>query len=147
MARDISSVRTARSVLLASVVAAALTAGCDDDGAGGGSPSVDDLAGKTFVSSSVEGHPMDGTNVTLSFDEDGIAVQAACNTMRGAVTIDDGRLEVGAMAQTMMACADDLAAQDAFLSGFLEAGPTITLRDATLTLSTDDATITADQQT
>ena len=128
------------------VVAAALIAACNDDGAGGGSPSVDDLAGKTFVSSSVDGHPMDGTSVTLSFDEGGVAVHAACNTMRGAVTIDDGRLEVAAMAQTMMACADDLTAQDAFLSGFLEAGPTVSLRGRTLTLTTDDATIVAEQQ-
>ena len=48
------------------------------------------------------------------------------------------------MAQTMMACTDDLMTQDTFLAEFLTSGPTITLDGRTLTLAGADATIVAD---
>ena len=116
--------------------------GCGDDDAA--APTVDDLAGSTFESTSVEGHDMvAGTNVTMTFDTDGVAVNAGCNTLRGGLAIEDGTLQVGTMAQTMMACTDDLMAQDTFLVEFFDAGPTITLEDDVLTLTASGATITA----
>jgi heat shock protein HslJ len=126
---------------VACLVALAITGCSDDDPA---APTVAGLAGKTFESTVVDGHPMAaGTNVTMSFDADGVAVNAGCNTLRGAVTIEDGVLQVGPMAQTMMACTDDLMTQDTFLGEFFTAGPAITLDGRTLTLTGSGATITA----
>jgi heat shock protein HslJ len=62
--------------------------------------------------------------------------------MSGGYSIADGTLEIGVMASTMMACADDLMAQDDWLSQFLSSGPAITLDGDTLTLAADDSTLT-----
>ena len=138
--------RAPRTVVTVACLAALAGAGCTDDDADS-TPTVAGLDGKTFESTEVEGHPtVAGTNVTMTFDQDGIAVNAGCNTLRGAITITDGTLEVGPMAQTMMACTDDLMGQDTFLAEFFAAGPTITLDGRTLTLVGADATITADVQ-
>ena len=105
------------------------------------------LDGKSFESTDVEGHDMvAGTNVAMTFDEDGVAVSAGCNTLRGAITIAGGVLQVGPMAQTMMACSDDLLTQDTFLAELFSSGPTITLDGRTLTLTGAQATIVADVQ-
>jgi heat shock protein HslJ len=45
------------------------------------------------------------------------------------------------MASTMMACSDELMAQDTWLSAFLSSGPAIALDGDTLTLTGDDATL------
>lgn len=136
--------RAVRCIIPVACVAVFTLAGCSDDDPA--APAAAALTGRTFESTAVEGHPMaGGTNVTLSFDTDGIAVNAGCNTLFGAVTIEGGSLQVGALAQTMMACTDDLMAQDTFLSEFLTAGPSITLDDGTLILTGPAATITADE--
>ena len=136
--------RALRSLIPVACLTALLASGCGDDDPA--APAVGGLAGKTFESTTVEGHEMvAGTNVTMSFDQDGMAVNAGCNTLRGAITIEDGVLAVGPMAQTMMACTDDLMAQDTFLGEFFAAGPTITLDDGTLVLTTPDASITAEE--
>src|SRR5687767_1039984 len=102
-------VRASRLLIPITFLTAAVATGCGDDAA---APTVDDLAGSTFESTSVEGHDMvAGTNVTMTFDADGVAVHAGCNTLRGGLAIEDGTLQVGTMAQTMMACTDDLMAQ------------------------------------
>jgi heat shock protein HslJ len=136
--------RAPRILVGVACLTAVLAAACDDDEAT--TPTIGRLAGNTFTSTTVEGHQMvAGTNVVMTFDDDGVAVNAGCNTLRGAVTIAEGRLEVGPMAQTMMACTDDLMAQDQFLAFFFEAHPTITLDGRTLRLTGhDDTTITAE---
>jgi heat shock protein HslJ len=134
--------RAMRSLIPVACVAALALAGCSDDDPE--APTVAGLNGKTFVSTAIEGRPPTaGTNVTISFDDDGVAVNAGCNTLFGAATIEGGTLQVGAMGQTMMACTDDLTEQDTFLAEFFTAGPTITLDDDTLVLTGPDATITA----
>lgn len=116
---------------------------CGDDDPS--TPNAEQLDGQTFESTSVQGHEMvTGTNVTVNFDDDGISVRAGCNTLFGAYEIAGGAVAVGAMAQTMMACTDDLAQQDQFLVEFFEAGPSITLDNDTLTLTAQGVTITAE---
>jgi heat shock protein HslJ len=134
-----------RGSLLALATLTALGAfGCSDDDSDS-TPTLGRLAGMTFESTDVAGHDMvAGTSVTLTFDDDGLAVNAGCNTLFGGVTIDDGTLVVGTMAQTQMACTEDLMAQDALLVSFLEGGPSVRLDGKTLTLAGTDVTITAE---
>lgn len=130
--------RTGLILLLALTISA-----CGDDDSS--TPRAEQLHGHTFKSTSIDGREMvAGTNVTISFDDDGLAVNAGCNTLVGAFEIDDGVLVVGTMAQTLMACTDDLMQQDQFLVGFLEAGPTVTLDKGTLTLVGENVTLTAE---
>ena len=122
--------------LSALVVAAC---GSDDDS---NAATADDLADRAFESTEVTGHELVAdTIVELAFTADTIAARAGCNSMSGGYSITDGTLEVGVMAATMMACADELMAQDAWLSEFLSSGPAIDLDGDTLTLTGDDATI------
>lgn len=133
-----------RLVMTGMLVLVGLTmVACGDDAAS--APEAEQLHGQTFKSTSIEGHEMvAGTNVTVGFDSDGVSVNAGCNTLFGAFEITDGVFEVGPMAQTLMACSDDLMQQDDFLVGFFEAGPTITLDKDTLTLVGGDVTMTAE---
>ena len=86
---------------------------------------------------------VDGTEVSLTFEDGNLSVQAGCNNTNGGYTITDGRLEVSTLAQTQMACQDDLQSQDQWLAAFLEAGPTVTLDIDELTLASDDITMVA----
>jgi heat shock protein HslJ len=142
--------RTALALFTLSALALA-ACGSDDDTPDadetlppvGAAPSPADLDGLTFESTAVTGHELvaDST-ITLSFQDDLVSANAGCNTMNGGYTITDGALEVDAMATTMMACADDLMAQDTWLSEFLTSSPAVGLDGTTLTLTGDDASIT-----
>jgi heat shock protein HslJ len=120
----------------------------DDDDAGSGSPpAAGDLADSTFTSDDVEGWTLvEGTEIQLAFTAESVGATAGCNTMTGSWTISESTLEVGTMASTLMACEDDLQAQDLWLAGFLEGGPTVALDGDVLTLTSADATITATRQ-
>lgn len=134
-------VRVVRIGLLL-VLGLAVTA-CGDDGAT--TPTAEQLRGQTFKSTSVEGRELvAGTNVTFDFDDNGVAVNAGCNTLLGTSEVASGALVVGTMAQTMMACTDDLMQQDAFLLEFLQAKPAITLDQGTITLVGQNVSITAE---
>jgi heat shock protein HslJ len=109
-------------------------------------PTAEELDGHTFVATSVDGRELvAASELTLAFEDGRISAMAGCNTMNGSYTIDDGALEVGALAQTAMACEDALMDQDQWLASFLESSPTVALADSVLTLTGDDATITAEQ--
>jgi heat shock protein HslJ len=142
--------RTALAVLALSALALA-ACGSDDSPAAddslpavGAAPTADDLADLSFESTEVTGHELVAdTTIELAFTSDSLSARAGCNSMNGGYSITDGALEVGdAMASTMMACSDDLMAQDTWLSSFLSSGPAIALDGDTLTLTGDDATIT-----
>jgi heat shock protein HslJ len=139
--------RTALALLTLSALALA-ACGSDDDSpaadeslpAVGSAPAADDLAGRAFESTEVTGHELvaDST-IELAFTTDSLSARAGCNSMNGGYSITDGALEVGAMASTMMACSDDLMAQDTWLSEFLSSAPAIALDGDTLTLTGDGA--------
>ena len=106
----------------------------------------EDLDGRNFVSTEVEGwNLVTGTEVTLDFDEGGISVDAGCNQQFGQYEIDGDVLEIAVMASTMMGCSAALAAQDAAISELLTSGPTIALDGGTLTITGDDAALTAEE--
>ena len=111
--------------------------------ASGSAVTADDLEGSTYVSTSVTGHDLaEGSTINLSFDGPRMQVSAGCNIMSAAYDVTDGSLAwTGEPAATMMACADDLMAQDQWLIELFQGGVTATSDGSTLTLTNDDVTI------
>lgn len=108
----------------------------------GGVQAGPDLAGRTFESTRVVGHDLvDGTTVRVGFDADRLSAKAGCNTIFGSAQWAGGVLETSRLASTMMGCSPELLAQDAWLIGFLESGPTIALDGSTLTISDGTSTL------
>jgi heat shock protein HslJ len=102
------------------------------------------LAGRTFLSTKVEGHDLvPGSQVSLSFqDGDRLGVSAGCNSMGGAYAVADSTLDiVGPMMQTEMACEEPLMAQDTWIAAFLD-GAAMTFDGTTLVLARDGVTLT-----
>ena len=71
-----------------------------------------------------------------------ISAQAGCNTLAGGATWTNGVLPAGPLAMTMMACEDDLSAQDQWLSELLASEPAIELDGDTLVIGDDTEGIT-----
>ncbi len=109
----------------------------------GAAPTTAELGGQAFESTDVTGHDLVAdSSISLDFRDDRLSANAGCNTMNSGYSITaEGTLEVDAMATTMMACADELMAQDTWLSEFLTSGPQIALDGTNLTLTGDDASI------
>jgi heat shock protein HslJ len=108
----------------------------------GSAPTAGDLADLSFESTEVTGHELvAGTTIELAFTSDSLSARAGCNSMNGGYSITDGALEVSELASTMMACSDELMAQDTWLSAFVSSGPAVALDGDTLTLTGDDATL------
>ncbi len=120
----------------------------DDAGADASAVTAADLNGKAFLSTSVEGHDLvEGSAITLSFEGDTLGANAGCNSLSGGFTVEENELVVGDnLASTMMACSDDLMAQDQWLSSFLSDDPKISLDGDVLTLNEGDVTITLSAQ-
>jgi heat shock protein HslJ len=141
----------ARHLVALTLLGLAVIGGCGTDSAGvstgstaaGGDVTADDLDGRTFVSTQVDGYALvSGTAVTLSFQNGTLSASTGCNTMNGAVTIEDSKLRADQLASTLIGCPDGLAAQDEWLSGFLQAGPTLALDGSELTMTSGSVTIT-----
>jgi heat shock protein HslJ len=117
--------------------------GSDDSTTEPGTGDDIDLDGKEFVASEVEGYELvAGSEIRINFEGADIGIQAGCNNMGGAYTVDDGVLVVGQLFMTEMACEEPLMEQDTWMAEFLAAGADITLDGDTLTLVGDSATIT-----
>lgn len=127
------------------VVGMLLLVGC---GSLAGSGGLSDLRGRTFLSTGVmeNGHAkplVAGTRIRLSFDEEGrrIGANAGCNHMGGEARVEGGRLLVGDMAMTAMACDGGRGEQDAWLAQFLASAPTIRLSAEELVLANNTTEI------
>ena len=141
---------TPRSAIALLALAGLTLAACgsdDDNGAdSANAPTADELSGLRFVSSDVTGYDLvEGTEITMAFDDDAVSVNAGCNTLNGGYEITDGAFVAGQFAMTMMACDEPLMAQDTWLSEFLSASPAISLDGSTLSLTGDETTITLDE--
>lgn len=114
--------------------------GCSDGSA--------DLDGRSFASTEVRGHDLvEGSTITLTFEEGRISAQGGCNTLNGAATWDTDALVVAEpMASTMMACEDALMAQDQWLSSFLTSSPALEVDGDTLVLGDDTTGMTLTEQ-
>lgn len=135
-----------RSVVatLATVLALVGLAGCgdSDDAATSASEPVE-LADQSFVSGNVVGHDLvEGSQITLSFEDDRLAVNAGCNNISGGYTHDDGALAWdGPALSTKMACDPALMDQDQWLNSLLEDGVETSSDGADLVLSSGDVTM------
>jgi heat shock protein HslJ len=123
-----------------------LAAGCGDDDDGDASePRTGEPAGAlsgTFLSTQVTGQTfVEGTRLTIVFDDGNLAAVAGCNNLIGAYEISDGVLEVDQLAQTLMACEEDLQRQDEWISALLTSGPSVSLDGDVLTIAGDDVTV------
>lgn len=141
-----------RAFLLAGigVALAVLVAGCgrgDQPTSTTSTSEAAGLAGRAFVSSSVtEGgtpRPLAGPQpIGLSFEDGRLAAHPGCNSLGGSYRVDDGRLRVGDLATTEMACErPELMEQDRWFAELLLAGPTISLTATELTMTSGDTTI------
>ena len=110
----------------------------------GGTPSAApvSIAGRTFLSTEVQGHGLvAGTRVRLSFVAGQVGINAGCNSMSGAYRIADGRLVTTNMASTEMGCAAPLMDQDRWIGAFM-GGAMLTVAGDTLTLKNGDIAMT-----
>lgn len=135
------------------VMATAALAGCGSGGSSGASPSdggstavtsIDQVEGKSFVSTSVKGRDLvAGTSLKLSFEGGRMSANAGCNTMSGGATVSGGLLKwSGHPLQTMMACGDGKDEQEKWFSGLLTNGvKAAETGDGHVVLSTDAVTI------
>jgi heat shock protein HslJ len=145
---------------VAPLVAVVLLAACGSDGDGEAAgqtgesarePLRSDMAlleAASFVSTSVEGRELlPGTEVWLSFDEDTLAVSGGCNTSFGASTLDDGTLGWESdPASTMIACSEEEAEQDAWVSDLLATGVAATTDGADLHLASEDVRLLLERE-
>jgi heat shock protein HslJ len=152
------STRRLAPVLLVATLALvpAVFSACSDDGdgssgdgssGGGGSPTGGDLAtaldGNVFVSTEVSGYELvEGSEVTLTFDEETLGVTAGCNSMGSAYTVDGTTLQwTDQPMSTLIGCEADLQAQDEWIAALLTDGVTASLDGDQLTLTADDVTV------
>ncbi|HET7761463.1 MAG TPA: META domain-containing protein [Phycicoccus sp.] len=133
------------TTLVGAVALAALAlAGC---GGGGSEPLSDKVEGKSFTSTSVEGHDLvPGSTIDLAFKDGTLVAKAGCNTMSAPWTDGegDGVKWSGPAASTMMACDQALMDQDRWLGELLTTGMDVVDGDADLTLRSGDVTIALD---
>lgn len=158
--RNVTSTRRA-AVLAALVAVATLTlaacGGNDGNGSGAtgsGTPSsgVGDLAGQSFVVTSVmrgsDAVPVvKGTTVTLAFGDDGqLSANAGCNTMSGKASVEGGTLVAGPLASTEMACSNAIMKQEQWWGSLLASSPGVAVDGTTLTLTNGDDVVTLEKQ-
>jgi heat shock protein HslJ len=100
----------------------------------------DQLEGRTFRGTDVFGHDLvDGTEVSLTFEDGALSTNAGCNTSGGAYSLDDGVLRSeGDWFSTAMGCTPELEAQDQWLSYLLVDGVVVSLDGDALTLTSAD---------
>lgn len=120
-----------RRAVAAAVLAAGALAACQ------AAPT--SLVGRTFLSvaTTENGAPkplVAGTRIRLAFTNEGISAQAGCNSMGGDYGLENGRLVVGAMYTTEMACDEPRMAQDEWLTRVLGSKPGLTLVGDQLTI-------------
>jgi heat shock protein HslJ len=137
-----------RTLLIVGLVASTLLAACGDDSSSGAAPTADDLDGRAFVATDIEGHTIvDGSEVIVAFEDGRISIQAGCNTQNSGYEINDGVLQVDLLVATMMACEQPLMDQDQVVASIVTAAPTIELDGDDLTISSSDATMSLTART
>lgn len=120
------------------------TAPTEEGAVVGDAASASDLDGLDLTSTEVTGRDLvEGTTIRLTFADGRLSAQAGCNTLVGGYVHGDGMLAWdGEPAGSMMACEDDLSAQDAWLTELLTGGVEAEVSDDGLVLTDGEVTIT-----
>lgn len=84
----------------------------------------------------------DGPEVTLQIQGNSLAASAGCNRASGSLQEQNGKLEIGPLAATMMACPPAIAKLEARFFSVLESRPSWRIEGDRLTLSGAGATLT-----
>jgi heat shock protein HslJ len=149
--------------LAATVLLLGTLVGCGDDASSGGaeplssdstggsespsesaSPSVAPaVLATTYVSTEVTGYDLVAdSQIRLTFEDGNLSVNAGCNTLFAPYELtEDSLVWTGTPASTMMACSDELTAQDQWLTELFTTGVGVAADGATLTLTSGDVTI------
>lgn len=112
-------------------------------------PTVAQVAGRTFVSTSVRGdHELvAGSRITLSFTPEKLTASAGCATLSGPYSLfGDGLRMTGEIERTTADCEPALRQQDDWLAGFLTAQSSTQLVGDTLSLGGRAVYITLDER-
>ena len=99
-------------------------------------PLPDGLAGTDWRAQTLAGEPVaDDTAVTMEFvGPDRIAGKAACNRYNGPVRVEAGKLRIGPLLTTRMACPPPLMAAEAVFLAALEAATRLSRDNSALLL-------------
>lgn len=106
----------------------------------------EDLVNTTWNLTDINGTPAlenDAPNEVVFTEEGQVAGTAGCNRFFGPVSGSAGTISFGPLGSTMMACSEELMAQETTVFGLLERAVSYTIAGDTLTITTDDgATLT-----
>lgn len=81
--------------------------------------------------------PINGTDLTLNFEADGLNGSSGCNNYFGSYTIEETKLTISEVGSTLMACMDGaLMTQESDFLGLLQAAEAYTLAAGQLTIHT-----------
>lgn len=103
----------------------------------------DAIAGTHWQLTELDGKPLvKDSVVTASFADDGVVTgSGGCNRFRAAYTISDNTIKIDeAIGATMMACAEDVMAQETAFFATLSTAGTFTMTAEVLTLANADGT-------
>jgi heat shock protein HslJ len=88
---------------------------------------------------------LSGVMVTVTFDEDGtVSGSTGCNSFSGTYTVEGDSPDVGPLASTAKACADDVMTQEAAFLAAMDNATTLTIDGDRLELRDDDGALQAD---
>jgi heat shock protein HslJ len=80
--------------------------------------------------------PVEGSALTLAFTADTASGSAGCNTFTGGYSVSGDTITFGDLASTMMACSDELNAQETAYLGALDSATAFDVSGDQLTLTT-----------
>jgi heat shock protein HslJ len=118
-------------------VVGVVAAGCSSEPTAGV-----DLTDRTFTTTeyTFDGELIgaaEGSVVSVTFTENGVSVNAGCNSMFGDADLTDGVISLtnDQMATTLMACSEPLIVQDQVLNELFSSTPTWSLDGSELTIT------------
>ncbi|MDG2113721.1 MAG: META domain-containing protein, partial [Actinomycetota bacterium] len=131
--------------LLIALFAFALVATACGDDSNTATSEVPTLDGRQFWSTSVvedgtEHALVEGTRISLRFDDGRVGASAGCNSLGGSYTLRSGVLVARDMAMTEMGCDPERHQQDEFVVALLTAEPDVELDGDVLTLRSETVT-------
>lgn len=124
------------SVMIAAVVLTTTVA------AGQESMTREQLAGE-WVAELVAGEPVvEGTRVTMQFEDGRVFGSGGCNRFQGGYTIEEGELVIGNLASTMMACPEPIMEQERRFHESVGEAAEIRLEEGKLVFQDEEGAIT-----